>query len=56
MTAEPIGAEQFATAAFLLGKDAGQRGFSTFTNPYPAGTPEYEQWRQGYDSTQQEAA
>ena len=53
--AHVLGADQFATAAYLLGKHAGEQGLSSFVNPYPAGTTEYEQWRQGYFATQEAA-
>lgn len=50
-----IGADHFPTAAYLQGKRAGQHGLSTFTNPYPAGSAEHEEWRRGYFATQEAA-
>lgn len=45
-------ADHFPTAAYLQGKRAGRDGLSTFTNPYPAGSAEHEEWRHGYFATQ----
>lgn len=53
--AELLGADRFATAAYLQGLRAGADGLSTFTNPYPAGSAEHEEWRRGYFSTQEAA-